>query len=130
MLNFNPATYWMQWWLDQFDGDAGAGDFSQASMRLTLAAQLAGLKAYREVVKGAQVGKGIDQMTEALKDAFLKTHEALAKQQPAVLKAHLSTLDSFIERMEDEVERHEKKEKSRQESTGKSGKSGKSDKNG
>lgn len=110
MLNFNPATYWFQWWRDQFEGEDGAGAAKEPfiPIRLALGAQLAGLKSYREMIKAVQDGKARDQMTDSWKEMWQKTWDALASQQPAMLGAHLGTLDTFIKKVEEEIDRFEK----------------------
>jgi hypothetical protein len=114
MMSFNPATYWWQWMLDQMEEHAegfSTEGVPRMSFPMTMAGQIAGLKAYAKMLSAAQESGSLETMNRAAQEMARSVWEAARKEQPAVTKAHLQFVRTMIENLEQEQQRQERQSK-------------------
>src|SRR3954447_15798078 len=109
MMNFNPAMFWWQWMLDQMDEGEGGEGVPRMSMRMGLAAQLAAMKSYKQMLaaakESAKESGSLNQVYEATKKMVDEMWSAARQEQPGVVDAQITALDEMIKKLEQEQER-------------------------
>jgi hypothetical protein len=105
MINFNPATYWWQWWLDQMNEDGESEDVPKMSARLSLSGQIAALESYSQMLDAVNKSGSLETVNKAVQDVVKVMLEAARKQQPAAIKSQLTMINSLIKSLKEEQAR-------------------------
>jgi hypothetical protein len=105
MINFNPATYWWQWWLDQMNEDGDSEAVPKMSTRLSLSGQIAALESYAQMLEAVNKSGSLETVNKAVQDVVKVMLDAARKQQPASIKSQLSMIHSLIKGLKEEQTR-------------------------
>ena len=111
MINFNPATYWWQWWLDQMNEDGESEAMPKMSARLSLSSQIAALESYSQMLEAVNKSGSLETVNKAMQDVVKVMLEATRKQQPAAIKSQLTMINSLIKSLKEEQAREAKDKK-------------------
>ena len=111
MINFNPATYWWQWWLDQMNEDGEAEGVPKMSARLSLSGQIAALESYSQMLEAVNKSGSLETVNRAMQDVVKVMLDAARKQQPAAVKSQLTMINSLIKSLKEEQARVAKEAK-------------------